>query len=161
MTTSATHIKMFPGAAAACALPMLMGLVGGFMHISSARRLDWIMTLPLSLCFLFGTPIAAWLACRYLRISKDPAEISSWASCFGAGVLGASAVHLTAALGQILIFGIGLAARSDVSEFLTLLFFGGLIHLCLWAVITLPFTIFCVTIFWGMTKFPDDTMSFE
>jgi len=159
MTTSDTHIKMFPGAAAACALPMLMGLVGGFMHISSARRLDWIMTLPLSFCFLFGTPIAAWLACRHLRKAEDPEDISRWLACFGAGFLGASIVHFSTALLQVIIIGFGTSLGP--LEFLTILCAAAMIQLVLWLVITLPFTLLCATIFWWVTKFPSDMDAFE
>ena len=159
MTNAVQDIKMLPGAVAACVLPMFLGLAVSVLEIFSTGRTDWIATLPLSFCFLFGTPIAAWLACRHLRKAEDPEDISRWLACFGAGFLGASIVHFSTALLQVIIIGFGTSLGP--LEFLTILCAAAMIQLVLWLVITLPFTLLCATIFWWVTKFPSDMDAFE
>ena len=162
MTKALQDIKMRPEAIAACALPMILGLMFGLLEIFSDGRSDWIITLPLSFCFLFGTPLTAWLVCRHLRKAKDAAIMSRWESCVGAGLLGASTVHVSAALLYTLGFFVPdlIEGRPVLHYIPSILFISAGINLCLWMVLTLPFTLFCSTIFWRVTKFPSDTDRF-
>ena len=156
MIDTKPNIKMFPGAAAACALPMTLGLAFSLVETFSGGHIDWLVTLPLSLCFLFGTPAAAWIACRYLRKTENPADLPGWGDCFGAGLLGATAVHASAALLHTILLGTSVVSAPP-QDFITILFVAALMHLGLWIIITLPFTLLCATIFWRVTKFLGDT----
>lgn len=156
MTKAGQIINMWPGAMAACALPMLLGLGVTLNVLSSGHRADWIFILPISLCFLFGTPLAAWLACRYLRRSKDPANIFRWGPSLGAGVLGASAVHFSAALFYMVGFIFLVSDKGSHSvradEVFTVFLASVVLNLGLWVIVTLPFSLLCASIFYHVTK---------
>lgn len=150
---------MFFGVVAACILPVSLGVMGLFEALDSGNNYDEIeyhIFLPIVLCFTFGTPIAAGLACRQLRHNHGPYD---WRECLGAGVGAASAVHFLAVLLHILILSGFAAGTQGFSEKITfafmMLMISGLINIFLWAFVTLPFSLFCATVFRGVTKFLD------
>lgn len=155
-------VKMLPGAVAACALPMGLGLLFTGLLLSGANRSDLVMGLPVALCFLFGTPLSAWLACRRLRKIKDPEKLSHWGISLVAGLKWSTIIHSTSAL--IYTFGFLVVTSDEYSgggnEAFSILFMSGFMNLFLWCFLTLPFALLCSTIFWGVTKFPKDVSVF-
>jgi len=160
------EIKMLPGAVAACALPVGLGLLATVGLLSSAQPGGFFMTLPVSLCFVFGAPLSAWLACRRLRKIDDPVRLAWWRSSIWAGLLWSSFVHFSAALVYTVVFTIWAARDSGQSwsgmdqDLFGVFFMSGFINIGLWCVLTLPFALICATIFWKVTTFPEDVNVF-
>ena len=171
MKTVGQTIKMLPGAMAACVLPMVLGLFGAVDLFDSIdgnwRDYDAVTTqiifLPIFICFVFGTPLAAWLACRGLRKNGAAEALSYWTASAAHGLWGATLVQISAAFLHILFLGvmslIGPSAMGfdQIVSGLGYMFLVSLLcNLFLWVFITLPFTLLCATIFWIVTKFPSD-----
>jgi hypothetical protein len=160
------NVKMMPGAVAACALPMALGLLFTGLILVGGNSNERFMTLPIALCFLFGTPLSAWLACRRLRNIKDPKRLSKWGVNFWAGLKWATLIHLSSALLYTLGFFVVTSLDNDVmataheNVIFSILFMSGFINAILWCVLTLPFSLLCATIFWRVTKFPEDVSVF-
>lgn len=167
-----THMKR--GAIAACVLPMGLGLLGLILiGLDSPFTYDnpyfsnspHFMTLPIALCFFFGTPLAAWLACRRLRKITSIEKIRLWRTSAWRGLVCASAVQFVACVfytflsGKFFIYRPNEFERTG-DELFSLLFMSGFINAGLWVILTLPFSLLCATIFWRVTKFPDDTSVF-
>ena len=166
MVHAGQNTKMWPGAQAACVLPMGLGMLFTLFSLSLGRPGDLFMALPVALCFIFGAPLSAWLACRRLRKIKDVKRLSRWGVSFWAGLLWSSAVHFVAAL----IYTIGFtiltgqdslqSGSGDDNEILLILFMAGYMNVLLWCVLTLPFALICASIFWRVTEFPKDATVF-
>ena len=150
---------MWPGAVASCVLPVGLGLIFTGVFMLPAHQSALFMSLPISLCFVFGAPLSAWLACRRLRSIDDLSRLSRWRTSFWAGLMWSSAVHFGAAFLYTIGFMILVTSQggsgSDDQIAMTLLFSTN-INLMLWCVLTLPFALTCSTIFWAGTKFPED-----
>ena len=159
-------VKMMPGAVAACVLPMGLGLLFTAMLLAGGNRNDLFMSLPVALCFLFGTPLSAWLACGRLRTIEDPARLKRWGVSFWAGLKWSSLVHFFSA--SIYTFGFLTVTSSDYetmgasggNEAFSIFFMSGFMNAMLWCVLTLPFALLCSTLFWRVTKFPEDVSVF-
>lgn len=159
-------VKMIPGALAACALPMGLGFLFTGLLLFGGNRSDLFMGLPVALCFLFGTPLSAWLACAGLRKIDDPARLRRWGTSFMAGLKWSTTIHFMSAL----IYTVGfLVVTSDQyysegasggNEAFSILIMSGFMNMMLWCLLTLPFALICSSIFWGVTKFPEDVSVF-
>jgi len=160
------NVKMMPGAMAACALPMALGLLFTGLILVGGNSNERFMTLPVALCFLCGTPLSAWLACRRLRNIKDSARLKRWGTVFWAGLKWASLVHIAAATLYTISFSVirlnemGVVGALGGDELFSITFMSGFINAILWGVLTLPFALLCATIFWRVTKFPEDVSVF-
>lgn len=169
MSTAGQDTKMLRGAIWACAIPMGIGLISLFFilidlppngrHQNFESSLSFIL-LPIALCFLFGTPLAAWLACLRLRRVKDSAILRRWHMSAWWGLLSATAVHFGASLfytilSMFLFFpNIGTSSPPD-NDVVLIIFLSAMLNGMLWVTITLPLSIICATIFWRVTKFPE------
>jgi len=156
------NTDMRPGAIWACVIPMGLGVLclatllrDPIFHGSFRYSI-----FPIS--FLLVAPLSAWLACRRLRRLTDMKQLSRWRSSFFAGLGSTSLVQLiiAAVLTCVLLGAVaigGLRNGEDWSYIIgNSLFFNALI----WVNITLPLTAICATIFWRVTKFPDDRSVF-
>lgn len=158
------NVKMMPGAVAACVLPM--GLLFTGLILAGGHSNERFMTLPIALCFLFGTPLSAWLACRRLRNIKDAKRLKRWGTIFWAGLKWSSLVHIGAATLYTISFSVvrlnemGAVSALGGDELFSIAFMSGFINAMLWGVLTLPFALLCATIFWRVTKFPEDVSVF-
>ena len=152
------NTDMLKGAIAACLLPMTLGALGSFYIIASRIRggLEF-MTMPIALCFLFGTPVAAWLACRRLKKIEDPKILSLWRKSASNGILAALIVHFIAASCYSIYFGLTAAGKhlggGSINEFFDVLLISLFVNIGLFTILTLPFALICATIFWAVTKF--------
>ncbi len=99
--------KMIRGAFWACALPVGLGVFGltftlifdpSFRTGRSFSDSMHFFTFPVVLCFIFGTPLAAWLAYFRLKRVFNLEKRESWESAVGAALHSASSVHFWAAL---------------------------------------------------------------
>lgn len=168
------NTNMKRGAIAACALPMALGFLG-LIAIGANSPFTYdgrdfsnsqhFMTLPIALCFVFGTPLAAWLSCLWLRKTASFEKIRRWRTAAWRGLVCASAVHFGACLFYTILsakffFGETAEFQSSGNEVFSIIFMSAFINAGLWAIITLPFSLLCATIFWRVTKFPDDTSVF-
>jgi len=173
--------KMLRGAIWACVIPVGIGLIllvialfslrspavpSGALYMNSR---DFLAFLPIAACFIFGAPLSAWLACRSLRKINSINKISLWRSSALRGVLSASLIHVVSALlyiisVSVIILGdnyVSFSKRDQAYNPLPDLFIGSaIINLVLWVIITLPLALICATIFWRVTKFPQDTSVF-
>jgi hypothetical protein len=155
------QINMVPGAIAACALPMSMGVLGLYFSFQPAEQYQLILTLPIVLCFIFGTPLTAWLACRYLSKIEDAGHLSRWITSVFSGAKYASLVHLFSAtlytLGVAVwlmgISGVGAVHIKDAGEIVTASI---MINIPLWICVTIPLSLICSTLFWVCTTFLED-----
>ena len=152
------NTDMLKGAIAACLLPMTLGALGSFYIIASRTRggLEF-MTMPIALCFLFGTPVAAWLACRRLKKIENPKILSLWRKSASSGVLAALSVHFITATCYSLYVAIMSSNISGTgatyAAFSETLLVSLIINIGLFTILTLPFALICATIFWAVTKF--------
>ena len=101
------EINMLRGAIWACVIPVGLGLISLVLEL---RRLPENITwddfnvmgfhwsAPFVACFIFGTPFAAWVACRHLRKIQDVANVRRWKTSALAGIKGASLTHFGAAV---------------------------------------------------------------
>ena len=152
------NTEMMKGAVAACILPMSLGALGCFYLVGSGPfRTFGFMLWPIALCFLLGTPVAAWLACRRLKKIEDPKTLSLWRKSASSGILAALTVHALAASCYSLYFSISTASQNtgavSFNEFHELLLVSLIINIGLFTILTLPFALICATIFWFVTKF--------
>jgi len=149
------NIDIWRGAIAACLFPILLGLCMFIVMISSVNAKEYWLTLPVILCFIFGTPIAAWLACRTLRKAKYPEHVSDWGLSCLTGFRGATIIHFWAALihtiGNMLFSPNSVPAFMGFTEFIPNLLLIIVLHLLIWVIVTLPLSFLCGTIFWAVT----------
>lgn len=147
---------MWRGAIAACLLPILLGLWMLIAHINAVNSKDDWFALPIILCFIFGTPIAAWLACRTIQKGKYPDFMSEWALACLAAFRGATIIHFWAALihttGNMIFSSNAAPVWVGVTEFVPNVLLVIVLQLLLWILITLPLSFICGTIYWGVTK---------
>ena len=166
MMKAGQEMKMMPGAVAACFLPVGLGLLFTVFLLSSGSAADLFMTLPISLCFVFGTPLSAWLACRRLRKIDDANRLSRWGTSFWAGLLWSSVVHFAAAFIYTVGFMFWAARDAAINEvpigedLFSIFFMSAFINLMLWGVLTLPFALISASVFWRVSKFPKDVSVF-
>ena len=163
--------NMKRGAIAACVLPMALGVFGllaTFQNLStfytgrSFSDSPHFFTLPIVLCFLFGPPLTAYLACSHLKKIRNLEQLRRWQTTTGRAVLTATSVHFWSALvytiiALIFFFPDGDSMEGVVIGVIGVLIMSGLINLILWVIITLPFTLFCTIIFRLSTTFPKDS----
>ncbi len=152
------NTDMLKGAIAACVLPMTLGALGCFYLVGSGPfTMFGFMLWPIALCFLLGTPVAAWLACRRLKKIEDPKILSLWRKSASSGILAASIVHFIAASGYTLYFVFTVADTHNgaglANEFFDFLLISLITNIGLFTILTLPFALICATIFWFVTKF--------
>ena len=156
------NTKMLPGAVAACVLPVGLGLLFTVGLLSSALHHELFMTLPIALCFVFGAPLSAWLACRRLQRRVDTKRLAPWRTSFAAGLKWSTLVHFGAALIYTIGFAVwvsheaALSGRGLDEDLFLIGFMSAYINVILWCILTLPFALICSTIFWAVTKFPED-----
>ena len=162
--------KMLRGAIWACAIPMTFGLISTFFILidlpPNTRNQSFTTSpsfyiLPIALCFLFGTPLAAWLACLRLKRIKDYEKLRRWRMPAWWGLLSATAVHFVAALFYTILTAGFLFQSYDQGagydqEVSLIIFMSAMLNAMLWVIITLPLSLICATIFWRITKFPKD-----
>lgn len=150
--TSKKNVNMWPGAIAASALPMAIGLYVMLSHAAFEDSSDWEALMPIALCFVFGTPISAWLACRSLN-KQDTVE---WERSVSAAISWAGIVHFVAGviipLVWVLVSLLVDPVRSGVTFILGTTMVLVVAYSILWLFITLPFSIFCGSVFWAVTK---------
>lgn len=164
------QVKMKRGAIWACVIPVGIGIIISVFEISRLPEtmswndfnvMEFHWTLPFAACFILGAPLAAWIACRRLRQADDATKLRRWKTVAGAGLRAASGVHFSAAtLYSILTYWlIDLLAGAEVEQWekTETMAFSAIGNVILWIFITLPLTLLCATIFWKVTKFPDDT----
>ena len=152
------NTEMMKGAVAACILPMSLGALGCFYLVGSGPFPTFgFMLWPIAQCFLLGTPVAAWLACRRLKKVGDPKILSLWRKSASSGIFAASLVHFIAAGGYTLYVIFSAADRHNgagiTTEFSGFLLVSLIINIGLFTILTLPFALICATIFWAVTKF--------
>ena len=165
--------KMLPGAVWACAVPMGLGLISTFFilidpssNYPNRNSGDLtIILLPIALCFLFGTPLSAWLACLRLRRVKDLVKLRRWRMSAWWGLVSATAVHFGASLLYSVLAGLFFfpnydQAGTSESDMALIIFMSLMLNGMLWVIITLPLSLICATIFWRVTKFPEDRSVF-
>ena len=166
------NTKMLRGAVWACVIPVGLGLIGlafiiydmtFFQQKKFLVRTHHYVTRPVVACFIFGTPLAAWVACWRLRKIDSISKLRRWRSSAAAGLIGATLVHIAAVVlysVYVALFvhltGGGYDMSQPDGEILKIVF--GMLagNLIPWAIITLPLSLICATIFWRVTKFPDD-----
>ena len=167
------NTKMLKGALFASLIPMILGgalclsyLSGFIEELKNPRMIfegELYMAYPVFVCFFLGTPIAAWLACKRLNKIKPSKKRATWFSSVRSGCHGATIIHFIAALVYTFMicffYETGDLASSD-SDWFGAFFMSGIINLILLVVLTLPFAIFCATIFWKVTDFlPEEPLA--
>jgi len=167
---------MLRGAIWACAIPVGLGVIAMIMMFITMAPLisrgvaihdnSLIGIAPIIACFIFGTPLTAWLACRSLAKISSADRLSNWKSSASRGFLNASLVHfIWASLYTIGVAFVMLKSQQsffpDVDQGFSMM--GGIfvtalvMNLMAWVIITLPLSLLCATVFWKVTKFPADT----
>ena len=167
---------MLRGAIWACVIPVGLGVIAAILLFLSLAPLvstgaaltgdSLIVLAPILACFIFGTPLTAWLACRSLAKISSADRLSNWKSSASRGFLNASLVHfIWASLYTIGVAFVMLKSQQsffpDVDQGFSMM--GGVfvtalvMNLMAWVIITLPLSLLCATIFWKVTKFPADT----
>ena len=149
--------SMFWAAFFACLVPISLGFLGLVLSaiptvFIRAVFQDFMFTVPISLCFAFGTPIVAWLSCRALRrrAALQNAAPSNkvgfqFLEVWPAALKYSFYVHAAAFFTHLLLLNAVL--KGGLYGFALFLMFGGLLNLILFLVITLPFSVFCAAIF--------------
>ena len=149
------NMDMWRGAIAACILPVLLGLYMFIAHMTSVNANDYWFTLPIIMCFIFGTPIAAVLACRTIRKAKYPDHVSDWGLACLTGLRGATIIHFWAALihttGNMLFGYKSVPEVGGLTEFVPNFLLVITLQLLIWVIVTLPLSFMCGTIFWAVT----------
>ncbi len=160
--------RMIRGAIAACILPMMLGFIGlGFIiydlmvyeQYKYLVRSHHYVTRPTVACFILGTPLAAWMACRRLKKIDSQIKRGLWRSSAISGMLSATVVHI----GAVLIFCVCLALFVDLTGggynssqadvgFVEITFEMLVFNLIPWVIITVPLSLLCATIFWRVTR---------
>jgi len=166
------NTKMLRGAIWACVIPVGLGLIGlGFtifdlMFYEQKKfivRTHHFFTRPVVLSFILGTPLAAWIACRHLRTINSAEKLSRWRRSPFEGLVGATLAHFGAVCLYVIcvwLFVDLTGGGYDMSQrdvgVLEIGFKMLTFNTVLWLFITLPLSLICATIFWRVTKFPDD-----
>lgn len=168
--------KMKRGAIWACVIPVGLGVIGlSLLLLDVAQRASigakyWdhiLILLPIIACFILGAPLSAWLACRNLKKINSFEKLSLWRSSASRGLLSAGLVHLVWSTLYIIVVVIiilnldsqafGNSFDRPGNPFFSMLLGFTMMNLFLWLFITLPLSLLCATIFWKVTKFPDNT----
>lgn len=144
---------MFWAAAGACALPMVIGLIGLYFCLGVWKSELNVLTsiflgLPVWLCFTFGTPLVAWLSCRDLvfkSYDQDPG-LFKVPEVWNSALKYSFYVHTLGFLSYAILLSqtaggawAGLLAYSLIG--------GGLLNAGLFVVVTLPLSLLCAAIF--------------
>lgn len=174
--TAGQDTKMLRGAIWACVLPMALGFMllafiiydlVFYMQLRFIVRTHHFFTQPTAACFILGTPLAAWLACWYLKKFINRAKLRYWRSSALAALLGATSVHFVAAITYAVVVALfvdmsggGYDSSQYDKGFWDIFFSMMTFHWVIWLFITLPLSLICATIFWRVTKFPKDTSVF-
>ena len=149
--------NMLRGAIWACAIPMGLGLwclVSLLIHQTFPGPFHFSI-FPIS--FFLVAPLSAWLACWRLRRIVDVKQLSRWrTSCF-VGLASASlaqlifAVIFTSVLSAIILIG-----GIRTTDWYYVIGNSIIYNVSFWFVITLPLSLICASVFWRITKFPED-----
>jgi len=165
MTTD-HHIRLLPAATAACLMPMVLGAfslalmlqnLAVFQTGRSFSDSPYFMTLPIVLCFLFGTPLAAFMACVRLGDIGNLGHRRLWQRAVRFGVQSATSVHVWSALlytimALMFFFPKGGTLEGLIIQVIGVFFISAILNGLLWLVITLPVSLFCATLFWLAAK---------
>ena len=166
------NTKMKPGAVRACVITVGVGsIISSILLIGPLQRLlsyefDWPSILFVgryyaSFAFVppLAIPLAMWAACRSLAKIESLDVITRWRSAAGRIVLAAVIFHfLLVALFEYLNY---LASpNKDLLEIEPIIVSWMFKSLIRWLFITLPLSLICATIFWRVTKFPEDVSVF-
>ena len=165
---------MKPGANWAFAFPASLGLVTLLLSQFAPIFKDLSYLSLFAGYFIFGSALSAWLATRRLKRIESLEKLKRWRTSFTAGLVAASSVHLVSTLlllaFQLLLvyflknsdagFGGIFNATYDADYILSMLVVLSSACLILWFIITLPLSLICATIFWRVTKFPEDVSVF-
>lgn len=161
--------KMLRGAVWACVIPVGLGVIGLILLLKEVVLVasvnadywsDIFLSLPIIACFILGAPLSAWLACRSLKKIQAAEILSRWRSSASRGVLSASFVHLVWSslyIAGFLFFILKINSGSQRDSFSIMLLGFTATNLFIWLIITLPLSLLCSTIFWKITKFPENT----
>ena len=144
---------MFWAAAGACALPILIGLIGFSFSLELSRGrwhpIGSLLTgLPIWLCFIFGTPLVAWLSCRDLvfkSYDQDPG-LFKVSEVWNSALKYSFYVHSLGFLSYAILLS-QTAGGAWASLLAYSLIMGGLLNAVLFVVVTLPLSLLCTAIF--------------
>jgi len=164
--TIENEIKILPSATVACLMPMMLGAfvlaimlqnIAVFQTGRSFSESPYFMSLPIALCFLFGTPLAAITACVRLGNIRNLGNRRLWQRVTQLGVQSATSVHIWSALIYTIIalmffFPDGGTPEGLAIQWIGVLIISAIINALLWAIITLPCSLFCTTLFWLAVK---------
>jgi len=128
------------GAFYSAILPIIIGLLVSMGLAEQEFNIDKAFNLPLTLAFIFGTPIAAWLTQDELM--KRP-KVTYW-DIIEIGLIRATIIQ--AAFGIIFLIYY-LLHTQNVGALGTLLSMGLALQAIFWVLITLPLTIVCAVVF--------------
>jgi len=164
--------KMLRGAVWACAIPMGLGFLFLLQTLfeasasqSGSDTVDVFLIMgPILFCFIFGTPLSAWLSCRSLKKIEGLKELTLWRNSAKRGFLSATFVQISVAIvhvGLVSAYLSGLEAdqswKTNQDDGLAeILMVSIIFNFMLWVIVTLPLSLICATIFWRITKFPKD-----
>jgi len=166
------NTKMLRGAVWACVLPVSLGLLALFFTITDDDDASFYAFVTIALCIIFGSMLVAWLACRRLKRINDHNRLKRWKTSAKTFLFCASCVHLIIAIISGIIVALILDSRegpvftvtgpdfSDRSHFLNFFLWHEIRNVILWVLLTIPLSLICATVFWRVTKFPDDTSVF-
>ena len=170
------NTEMRRGAIWASAIPVGIGAVGlvFLFWLVMPNALDGefhgefiLIFFPIIACFLFGAPLSVWLACRSLMKINSVEKRAQWRSFAGRLICAASGVHLVSAffytVGAVIInekaISSALYIGDDISS-LAMIVVSAVMNVGIWIIITLPLSLISATIFWKVTKFPEDASVF-
>ncbi|NNE57112.1 MAG: hypothetical protein HKN36_03305 [Hellea sp.] len=128
------------GAFYACLLPVIIGLMFLVGTFGQAFEIDKALNLPISLAFLFGTPIVAWLSQSAITRRK---RLDYW-NLVEVALLRATIVQIIIGLSYAIFYT---SQAPHLIIFADLLRVSLTAHTILWATITLPLTLICCLIF--------------
>lgn len=159
------NTNMMQGAIWACILPMGLGVLGLLYSLNSIAPFQGWIILPIVVCFIFGTPLTAWLSCRRLSKIEDAGRLSRWPTSASVGVYYAGLIHLVSAFMYTLVFAIASIGLTEsggvyIGNIGEVMMVSAMINLPLYIIVTLPLSIVCATIFWTTTDFPKGTAVF-
>jgi len=163
------NTKMKRGVIWACAIPMGLGVIAATLFVTGVVQwtpnrggLYWRYLPPewlLAYGLILVPPLSAWLTCRSLAKIESVEKISRWKSLAGRVLLSAAFVQLfLTALYAFVIYASSVNRAILVVE--SIIFGWFVKNLICWIFITLPLSLICATIFWRVTKFPEDTSVF-
>ena len=152
--------SMFWAAAGAAAIPTALGFIGLFFcffptQLGLGMFQEFLIAVPISLCFALGPPLVAWLSCRQLIFKSHGASLNHF-RLLGVGPVAMKYsfyVHGLAFLTHVILVSIFSGGNGADMFFLSLMF-GGLINGVLFVIVTMPLSVFCAAIFALLYRVP-------